>query len=88
MMPRHERRRLEEIENWLRVDDPEFASGFADASVGKTFTGRWSPQTVLGSVAAGSAGLSLVLGEGSAFFVAAVLAAVLIGLRHWTIATD
>ena len=87
MLPRDERRRLEEIESQLSLEDPEFTY-----RMGARSTRRWvlrtvSPRMALGVVAAFIAVLCLILGEGLAFAEAGVLATLVILSRKWDIRT-
>lgn len=88
MLPRHERRRLEEIEGWINANDPEFARALTDdGSFRALFTLR-SPIMLLALVSAGSAVVCLLLGEASGFLMASLLTAALMAARLWDIRTD
>jgi hypothetical protein len=83
MLPRHERRRLEEIESRLRVEDPEFVRTLTEAGGNRFSLKGISLRTALGLVSALLAVICVFVGEGGAFLMAATLAAVLILTRKW-----
>ncbi|CAM02657.1 Protein of unknown function (DUF3040) [Saccharopolyspora erythraea NRRL 2338] len=87
MLPRHERRRLEEIEDQLSIEDPEFARALTDPSLRRWSPRRVPPRLVLGLLSALLAVLCLFLGEGGAFVSAGILAVVLIAVRDWSFRT-
>ncbi|GAB3278478.1 DUF3040 domain-containing protein [Parasphingorhabdus pacifica] len=82
MLPRHERRRLEKIEDRLLNDDPEFARRLTDTSANRWWSLRTMPPRVMLEVATGgTAGLCLILAEGAGFALAGMLTAILITIR-------
>lgn len=84
-MGKHERRSLEEIENRLIAEDPDFARGMSE---GRPRLMRWRvrqvpPLLALAGVAIALAAVLLVLAEFGAALLAAVLAGAVIALRRW-----
>ncbi|MHA6799691.1 DUF3040 domain-containing protein [Bounagaea algeriensis] len=83
MLSRHERQRLEQIEEQLTGDDPEFARRMQRR--------RWwwpwqrpSAPAAWGIVSLAAAVVCVLLGEASGFVTAAMLGAVLLMVRHWS----
>ena len=85
MLPRHERRRLEEIEDHLSSEDPEFARALTDPSLRRWSVRRLPPRLALGVLCGALAVVCLFLGEGGAFVAAGILSVVLIMLRDWQV---
>ncbi|WP_243787748.1 DUF3040 domain-containing protein [Saccharopolyspora gloriosae] len=85
MLPRHERRRIAEIEKGLSTQDPDFAHRFREAEL----PGRSRPKVrvVLGAVAVAIALLCMVLGEVAGFLLTGVLATLLLAGRDWRLLT-
>ena len=83
MMPRHERRRLVEIERRLAAEDPEFARNLAKARPLRRALGCGLPRTMLTLGAATSAALCLALGDAPATLAASAVATALIMTRNW-----
>ncbi|MBQ6642256.1 MAG: DUF3040 domain-containing protein [Saccharopolyspora sp.] len=79
MLPRDERRRIEQIEKGLSMQDPEFADRLRQAEL----PGRSRVRLVLGIVSAVLAVLCMLLGEVAGFLLTGVLAALLLSLRGW-----
>ncbi|MEU6132962.1 DUF3040 domain-containing protein [Saccharopolyspora sp. NPDC047091] len=86
MLPRHERRRIAEIEKGLVLQDPDFADRLRRAEL----PGRARPgvRVVLGCVAVVAALLCMVLGEVAGFLLAGLLATVLLAARDWRLLTS
>ncbi|GAA2795094.1 DUF3040 domain-containing protein [Saccharopolyspora taberi] len=85
MLPRHERRRLEEIEDQLSTEDPEFARTLTDPSLRRWKLRRVPPRLAVGVLCGALAIVCLFLGEGGSFAAAGVLSVVLILLRDWQV---
>ncbi|MBK0869782.1 DUF3040 domain-containing protein [Saccharopolyspora sp. HNM0986] len=79
MLPRDERRRIEQIEKGLSMQDPEFADRLRQAEL----PGRSRVRLVLGVASAVLAVLCMLLGEVAGFLLTGVLAALLLSLRGW-----
>lgn len=79
MLPRDERRRIEQIEKGLSMQDPEFADRLRQAEL----PGRSRVRLVLGIASAVLAVLCMLLGEVAGFLLTGVLAALLLSLRGW-----
>lgn len=78
MLPRHEKRLLAEIEHQLCVDDPDLGRRLADTRVLPRIFGWLSAVRVLALIAAFLAVVCVLVGEGSGFVMAGVLAGVLL----------
>ena len=87
MLPRHEKRLLDEIEHHLRAEDPGLGRLLSDDRVLPRFLGWLSVARVLALVAVALAVTCAVSGDGSGFATAGVLAAVLFWFagRSWHI---
>lgn len=88
MLPRHERRRLDEIEQQLCHEDPEFARRLTTKGALPQFLVWLSPLRALAVAAAILALLCLFLGEGAAFFTTGALAAGLLLFNDWRIKAE
>lgn len=85
VLRKHERRKLEEIENQLKAD-PELVRSMGGAHP-RWLPSKSSPSAVLGSFSAILAALCLFLGEGAGFAAAGALAALLLSSRMWHVHT-
>lgn len=88
MLPRNERRRLEEIEDRLNAEDPEFVRKLSEPGDAKWSLRGIAPRMIPELVAGSAAVLCLFLGEGAGFVTAAVLAVVLFAVRRYRIRVD
>jgi hypothetical protein len=88
MLPRHERRRLEEIERQFTAEDPEFVRRLTQTRLLTQVLSWLSPRGIVAVVAAALSLMCLVLGEGAGFVTAGVLAAVLLTLRTWNLQAE
>ncbi|RRO16890.1 DUF3040 domain-containing protein [Saccharopolyspora rhizosphaerae] len=85
MLPRDERRVLDEMERRLHTDDPAFARKLSETGPRARFrAGRMLPRA-LSLAVAGLAVLCLFLGEAGAFFLSSALAGVLFLAATWTV---
>ncbi|MFR9729852.1 DUF3040 domain-containing protein [Saccharopolyspora sp. MS10] len=81
MLPRHERRRIAEIERGLSLQDPDLAHLLRESELpGRP---RWGARTALGTLAAVAAVLCVLLGEAAGFVSAGLLATALLAGRDW-----
>ena len=78
MLPREERRRLQEIEQQLADDDPRLARKMNQTSTVGYLRARLSVRTLLAVVSGVLAVVCLVLGEGGAMVTAVVLVGLLL----------
>lgn len=88
MLPRNERRRLEEIEDRLSAEDPDFVRKLTDPSATRWSLREVSPRVFLEIVAGSSAVLCLFLAEGAGFVTAGALATVLFAVRKYGLRVD
>lgn len=88
MLPRHERRRLEEIEQRLQDEDPDFARRIAEGRPLSFLRGWLSGRTGIALFAGVLAVVCLFLGAETGFLTAAVLSAVLLVSRRWDLRTS
>lgn len=85
MLPRHERRRLEEIEQRLQDEDPDFARRIAEGRPLSFLRGWLTGWTGIALLSGLLAVLCLFLGSETGFLTAAVLSAVLLVSRQWDV---
>lgn len=82
MLDKHERQALDEIERQLSADDPGFTSRFGRTSNRVVVRRAWR---ALGMACAVLSVVALALGALGQFLITALLAAVLLGLRDYTV---
>lgn len=87
MLSRHERRCLEQIEDQLTGDDPDFVRRMQGTRWWWPW-GRLSPRAGIGVSSLGLALICVFLGEASGFITAAALGAVLLITRNWHLRAD
>lgn len=85
MLDKHERQALEEIERRLSADDPGLTGRLGRFGRSRGQERVRQVWRVLGATAAVLALTALVLGAVAQFVVAGALAAVLLGLRGWSV---
>ncbi|MEV4730215.1 DUF3040 domain-containing protein [Saccharopolyspora sp. NPDC049426] len=85
MLRRHEIRILGEMERQLRTDDPALAGELTHPRT--RFRDWGTTRRMLGFTTAALSLLCLALGEGTAFFTTAALAAALIVFSRWSVRT-
>lgn len=85
MLPRHERRRLEEIEQRLHDEDPDFARRITEGRPLSFLRGWLTGRTGIAVLAGALAVLCLLLGAETGFLTAAVLSAMLLVSRQWEV---
>ncbi len=85
MLPRDERRRLEEIETQLSVEDPDFTRRMSAGDARRALLKGVSPRLAAAIGVAGLAALCLILNEGVAFLEASILSTALFLSRKWDI---
>jgi hypothetical protein len=87
MLHDRDRQRLEQIEQELRAEDPDFAARLNDPR--GSAVARWlTPARLVGAVMLIAALLSFALGEGLAFSAAVFVSACAFLLDGWTIRSD
>lgn len=87
MLHDRDRQRLEQIEQELRAEDPDFAARLN--SPHRSPVALWfTPARLIGVIMLLAALLAFGLGEGIAFSVAAFVAAAAFLLRGWCILSD
>lgn len=87
MLSRHERRCLDQIEEQLTGDDPDFARRMERTRWWWPW-GRLTPRT---TVAVGTLGLAVIcmfLGEATGFITASMLGAAVLATRNWQLRAD
>jgi hypothetical protein len=82
VLDKHERQALDEIERQLSADDPGFASRFGRSSRRVVARRAWR---AVGMACAALSVVALVLGALGQFLITALLAALLLGLRDYTV---
>ncbi|GAB2671207.1 hypothetical protein GCM10027271_34570 [Saccharopolyspora gloriosae] len=85
MLPRHERRRIAEIEKGLSLQDPDFAHRLREAELPER--SRPGVRVVLGIVAVVVAVLCMLLGEVAGFLLTGLLATLLLAGGGWRLLT-
>lgn len=87
MLHDRDRQRLEQIEQELRAEDPDFAARLNDPH--RSAASRWTtPARLVGVIMLLAALLSFGLGEGLAFSAAVFVSACAFLLDGWTIRSD